>query len=313
MIDPPHWTRTQLDDARQKAEDDFREGRHLEPLELYLEVFDEYRGIVEEFLEETVDLTQLQEHAPELLADSKKQEVFRYLSGPPVSLDDLKVLVEAKSFSPDRIKNDPELVGRLISFMRDWHDRRRFPWLNGDWEPDERHREAAVLATTALIAMRSIETMRRNQGKQLQERIVANQLQRSGFEMVPTRKATTLSKAPKAGQFCPESMLGTRKADFIVGLWDDRTMALECKVSNSATNSIKRLNNDAAVKAEVWRHDFGNLQVVPTAVLSGVYGLRNLEDAQNRGLTLFWAHDLQAMVDWMHGTKPQGVPGLSSG
>ncbi len=81
------------------------------------------------------------------------------------------------------------------------------------------------------------------------------------------------------------------------------TEPLERKVSNSATNSVKRLNNDAAVQAEVWRHDFGNQQVVPAAVLGGVYKLRNLENAQERGLTLFWAHDLQPMLDWIHQTR----------
>ena len=43
-------------------------------------------------------------------------------------------------------------------------------------------------------------------------------------------------------------------------------MPIECKVSNSATNSIKRLNNDAAVKARIWRGEFGERQVVPSAV-----------------------------------------------
>jgi hypothetical protein len=53
--------------------------------------------------------------------------------------------------------------------------------------------------------------------------------------------------------------------------------------------------------------------VIPAAVLSGVYNLRNLEDAQRRGLTIFWAHNLQAMVDWMHRTKPRGSAGSSTG
>src|SRR3546814_5622550 len=65
---------------------------------------------------------------------------------------------------------------------------------------------------------------------------------------------------------------------------DRRVMPIECKVSNSSTNSVKRLNNDAAVKAETWRNDFGQNQVVPTAVLGGVYKLHNLLDAQRRGL-----------------------------
>jgi hypothetical protein len=121
---------------------------------------------------------------------------------------------------------------------------------------------------------------------------------------VPARPVRTLAEAPRPGEFCRESMLGTRKADFLIGLFDGRTMALECKVSNSATNSIKRLNNDAAVKAEVWRRDFGEMNVIPAAVLSGVYKLHHLEDAQRRGLALFWSHTLDAqLLDWIERTR----------
>lgn len=88
-------------------------------------------------------------------------------------------------------------------------------------------------------------------------------------------------------------------------------MALECKVSNSSTNSIKRLNNDAAVKAQTWRSEFGSIQLVTAAVLDGVYALKNLIDAQDKGLTIFWARDLGVMFDWMHRTGPGG--GSSSG
>jgi hypothetical protein len=80
-------------------------------------------------------------------------------------------------------------------------------------------------------------------------------------------------------------------------------MAIECKVSNSATNSVKRLNNDAAAKAEAWRRDFGTLQVVPAAVLGGVYKIHNLQDAQDRGLALYWAHDLDELIHWIESTK----------
>ncbi len=80
-------------------------------------------------------------------------------------------------------------------------------------------------------------------------------------------------------------------------------MAVECKVSNSSTNSVKRLNNDAAAKAESWIADFGRLNVVPTAVLGGVYKTHNLTDAQDRGLTLFWAHDMQRLTGWITSTR----------
>ena len=124
----------------------------------------------------------------------------------------------------------------------------------------------------------------------------------AGLQEVPTRRINTLQQAPSVGQFCRESMFGSRKADFVVGLFDTRTMPLECKVSNSSTNSVKRLNNDAAIKAETWKNDFGLLQVVPAAVLGGVYNLHNLQDAQDRGLTLFWAHDLESMIEWIQST-----------
>jgi hypothetical protein len=121
----------------------------------------------------------------------------------------------------------------------------------------------------------------------------------AGFSRVPPRAMNTMVDAPNPGEFCGESNLGGRKADIVLRLWDNRLMPVECKVSNSAVNSIKRLKNDAAVKARVWKEDFGRRQVVPAAVLSGVYKLQHLEDAQLRGLTLFWAHRLPEMLDWI--------------
>ena len=313
MKPPPVWNQQQLEAASERAGEHFREGRHTEPLELYLELFDDYQGVVEEVLEQTADLSQLRAEALNLVADERKLEVLRYLSSPPVSADDLKVLLQAKSLAASRFKAEPELVDRLMGFVQDWHDRRRFPWLSESWEPEEHNRNAAILATMAMLAMRRLETMRRNTGKTLQERVVEVQLRHSDFKQVETRevKTQTLNDAPKAGEFCRESLFGSRKADFIIGLPDGRTMALECKVSNSATNSIKRLHNDAAVKATTWHSDFGTIQVVTAAVLGGVYALRNLVDAQERGLALFWVHDLAAMIDWMRSTNPDA--GLSTG
>src|SRR4051812_25216916 len=106
--------------------------------------------------------------------------------------------------------------------------------------------------------------------------MVEQALLESGFVQVPARSIPTPVQAPAAGGFCGESLLGTRKADFVIRLWDHRLMPVECKVSNSALNSVKRLNNDAAVKAISWREDFGRTQVVPSAVLGGVYKLHNL-------------------------------------
>jgi len=146
-----------------------------------------------------------------------------------------------------------------------------------------------------------VETIRRNLGKRNQEQKVKDTLRDAHFDEMKIRKIEHLSKAPPAGKFCGETQLGSRKADVVVGMWDLRTMAIECKVSNSAVNSIKRLNNDAEAKARTWRQNFGE-QVIPVAVLSGVYDLISLEHAQENGVFVFWSHDLEKLTSWIQST-----------
>jgi hypothetical protein len=160
------------------------------------------------------------------------------------------------------------------------------------------------MASAALMATERVRTLRRNEAKVLQETAVAQSLREAGLREVDApRVIRTLEEAPGPGEFCTERTFGDRKADLVVGLWDRRRMPLECKASNSATNSYKRVNHEAAGKAETWLQDFGRSQVVPAAVLSGVFKRANLEDAQARGLTLLWAHRLDEMLDWIARTR----------
>jgi hypothetical protein len=274
-------------------------------LEDYLEAFDEYLGNVEDLFETTVDLTELDETALAFLTNPRLFGAFRYLAGPPISDDDLKTVAEVQSLNPSQLQHDSEAVQRIISVVRTGMDRRRFPWVREDREPTEAEKNAAMLASAALMATQRVSTDRRTKVKGTQEGMVNGELTGAGLVEVAKRKVLTLTDAPEPGQFCGESYLGNRKADFLVRLWDHRIMPIECKVSNSATNSVKRLNNDAAAKAEAWLKDFGVRQVVPAAVLSGVYKLHNLEDAQNRGLALFWAHELNSLTNWIETTRDQ--------
>jgi hypothetical protein len=289
---PPRWSSDELDAGRLEAIRLFREDRMQEPLQDYLDAFDSYRSVVEDVLAATADLSNVGDQALEVLTAPERLEAVRYLAGPPISEADLKVLTDA-SLAPSRLHDDPETAQRIVATIMLGLDRRRFPWLAEEREATEAERHAAVTASAALIASRRVMTDRANEGKQAQEEDVAIVLRdHAGFEPVETRAIATLADAPGPGQFCRETLFGDRKADLVVTLWDKRVMPIECKVSNSSTNSVKRLNNDAAVKAGVWIDQFGTLGVVPTAVLSGVFKRHNLEQAQSRGLTLFWAHDL---------------------
>lgn len=300
QLPPIQWTLDELEADRQEATDYFREQRMSEPLEIYLEAFDNLRGSIEEFLELTVDLTDFSELTPEILSDQAMMGSLRYLAGPPISLDDLKTLVNA-NLSLRALQKDPTLVERLVSTVLAGLDRRRFPWIGDQREPEPGERDAAIIASAALMAAQHTATHRRNDGKELQEAAVQEALFGLGFELIaiPNREIPTPTQAPRAGQFTREVMLGIRKADLVVGLWDGRIMAIECKVSNSFVNSIKRLNNDAAVKADYWRTAFGERYVVPTAVLSGLFKRHHLVSAQSRHLTLIWEHRLEDLTGWI--------------
>lgn len=205
------------------------------------------------------------------------------------------------------------MVERIVATVLQGLDGRRFPWVLGRRKPTSGERRAAVLASAVLMANSRVGTQRRNQGRAQQEQAVEGELLNSGFRLVPRRPIQILTQAPAPGEFCRESHLGTSKADFLATLWDGRLMPIECKVSNSAVNSVKRLNREAAGKAEQWTRYFGKAQVVPAAVLSGVYDLRNLADAQDRGLALFWAHDLSTLSRWISDTRPRSTEPSSPG
>lgn len=299
---PRKWTPEELEIDRLRARQLFREGRMREPLEEYLERFEDAQDAFETLLETTVDLAQIAEKAADIVADPKLLEALRYLSGPPVSADDLKVLADT-SLARSHL-SDPPLALRIVDTIMLGLDRRRFPWFTPTEkrEAKDEERSSAVLASAALLASQRVATMRRNAGKKAQEQKVKDTLSAAGFDQVHGRKIDHLSKAPRPGEFCGESKLGSKKADIVAGLWDLRTLAIECKVSNSAVNSIKRLNHDAVAKAKMWHDDFGH-QVVPAAVLSGVYDLANLELAQASGIFLFWAHDLGKLTEWIETTR----------
>ena len=198
------------------------------------------------------------------------------------------------------------MARRVIETVLMGLDRERFPWVAESREPTEGERATAVVSTAALIATQKVQTGRRNEAKKTQEGAVADALRAAGFTEVPTRAVTNMSHLPAHGEFCAEALFGSRKADLIVRLWDGRVMPTECKVSNSSTNSVKRLNNDAAVKARTWIQEFGTVTCVPAAVLSGVFKTRNLISAQADGLTLFWAHGLDRITSFITSTREAG-------
>ena len=303
MKQPPEWNENELERQRQGSIALFRVSRLQEPLEGYATAFDEYRAEVETLIEQTVDLSQLRQQAGRLLKNKKTLELVRYLAGPLISADDLKTLLGVKSISAKQINADPEFAAKVIDLVVDTLDQRRFPWVRDGREPEEAERLAAVIASATLLANRKVATTRRNEGKELQESAVVAMLDSIGWKRVPPKNFDLVEDGPKPREYCRETTIHGNKADVVIRLLDRRLLLIECKVSNSSVNSIKRLN-DAKKKANEWRRDLGEMTVTPAAVLSGVFDLRHLKMAQARGLTLFWGHDLKQLANWIKSAKP---------
>lgn len=300
---PPRWTAKQLAAEAQKSVAAFRTER-LAPSEAWKQHFAKAR---ERF---TALFKELGELAPDKISNAALAsayklnlgEALRYLSGPPISDDDLQVLADVPTLAPNALVNDAAKLRKVYWVIEQTIDPYRFPWIVEKREPTEIEKSAALLASSVLLAAQRIATERRGVGKTTQEAMVKDFLISMKFAEAPRMYISTIVEGPKKGQFCGESMLGRRKADVIVRLNDTRLMPIECKVSNSALNSVKRLNNDAAAKAVDWLKTFGTNQVVPTAVISGVFKVNNLIQAQDAGLTLFWAHDLKKLGKFIGST-----------
>lgn len=298
-LSPPIWTLEQLTAGAAKSTDAFRENRLDEAREDYTEHFEDALDAIEDLLEATNDLLSLPVDGRGVIVSPRHLEAFRYLAAPPISQDDLETLsaVRAKDFASER--GWPSVV----TWIQDTLDAHRFPWVREHREPTDSERKTATISTAAQIAARRILTSRANDAKAAQEDLVKNALRDAGFIEVPPRRIANLHAGPSPGEFCGESELGGSKADVIVRLPDFRTLAIECKVSNSSVNSYKRVNHEAANKAKNWIQKFGTQEIVAAAVIGGVYSPAALVKAQELGLTLWWSHDIDVMIDWILSIK----------
>lgn len=293
---PPRWGDARLEADRTRAIGEFRTERLREPLGLYRELFGRYREGVERLLAATDDLAGIQAEAARVLVDDDLRYAARYLASPPISEDDLEVLSDA-SLGARALRRDPGAARRAVETILLLLDRERFPWLSDHRRPTDEERRTAIVATAAMIASQRVLTARMNAAPRRQEALVRERLAAAGFVEDEPRPVPTVFAAPPVGHFTGECVVGgSRKADIVVRLGDGRIMPIECKVSNSELNSIKRLRNDAAVKARVWIDDLGRNNVVPAAVLDGVFKLSDLRDAQERGLAIFWSHSLGELL-----------------
>jgi predicted GNAT family acetyltransferase len=285
------WTRDELEERRALAEDLFRQERRNEGPRAFAETYRRFEPAVRHALAVTNDCRTIT--AQLFLDDPLLWVPLRYYCAPPISEEDLWTMVGKK------FKRVPEDYAEdTASALIDVLDVVRLPWLEEGREPTEAEREAAVLATTQLVAYERLRTARRGQAAKVQEAFVAEQLRGIGFDLDMSRASVLALDDLGRGTFSRERKLYGEKCDLPVRLLDGRLLALECKVSNGPKNGWKRIHRDVIGKAEIWGSEFGR-QVITGAVVAGAYDLSCLVKAQERGIFLFWQQDIASLLEFV--------------
>lgn len=310
---PTVWTKNDLATQVEAAIGEFVSRRLSEPSDRYPAHAESSRKNLSQVLQHLLkmdldnpDPAQVQY----LLAQKDFFDSLRYLAGPPVSSDDLGVLVTRRTekITTTAIKTDPELAVAVMKRILQLVDRGRFPWIASGRKPRGHEVKSAIEATVALHASQKMQTERRAYGKAVEQRLVDELINLGYTKGTPNGKGITLpSEFPSPMTFFGECSLHGRRADVIIGLHDRRIVAVESKDSSSVVNSVKRVLNDTAAKARGWSAKMGEI-VVPVALLSGVFGLENLMEAQKQGLFLVWSHDLADFTNWLKAMHPNPMP-----
>jgi len=286
--EPRRWTRDELRVERDKSEALFRDERRQEGPRAFEGSYRAAEPLVRNALAATQDLLNLD--AGVFIADPSLWQVLRYFCAPPISEEDLWTLVGRK------FKTVPAASAEATAqALLDVLDEIRFPWVRTRRPPSDTEREAAVLATSQLVAYEKLRTERRGSSARKQEELVAGLLSMAGFVPELSRSTLRMTDELLRGSFSRERKLDGAKCDLPVRLRDGRLLALECKVSNGPKNSWKRLHREVGGKSQRWNREFG-VSVLTGAVLGGVFDLSCLVKAQDeQNVFLFWQHDLSPL------------------
>jgi hypothetical protein len=303
---PRWWTASELAADAAEAKAAFRRRRLDEPKDRYLEEFEslhransELIQLLPQLLADPVDPGLI----ARVLREVDLRMALRYLGAPPISSDDLQTLAECR-LAWTRIKADPQRAGRIRDVLVRILDPKRFPWIEQGREPTEHEVAAANLASSVLGAAQRVQTGRRSDEKRELEDKVASVLAAANLQEMTRRRIGNIARDGLApGQYARHCVVGEDEADIVVGLFDHRLLALECKASNSELNSRKRINKEIGQDAQNWLRRFGSDQIVPAAAIQGVFKPEYLAAAQALGVAIFWSHRLSDLAEFVIGTR----------
>jgi len=228
--------------------------------------------------------------------------VLRHLMAPPISQDQFALLC------PDYPKR-AELTGRRVSapaaagIAAAFHvgrDRVLTRWLDGSRQPSTAEVRNLMRGVVPLLSVQNTATVRRGLMSVEQEGVVVALLTNRGWTRQTSGLISNLTDV-SARHFLHKTRFATKtrpqEVDIACGLPGTVVLAMECKVTNDETNSVKRIN-DVLKKAAAWQDHWGSF-VRTAALLQGVIAYKDVERLLDGRVEVFWSHDLAHFEAWL--------------
>lgn len=309
----PFWSREELEKRLARSTALFRENWSKDALQQgFRELQAGCAAEVRALLAASDNLAKLVSE-PEFFAEPSHKPLLaaaRYTTVPLLSEDNFKVLADGRPGA--------EVIVEFLNLDR-------FTWMEpGAPAPSQAEIETAVTATAELMALQRASTAKRTAGAKSQEEAARDCLTAVGLTHVApalvrerARKLTSytakrgiephnLRDLLSPGEYTSEFLVAGHKSDVPVLLPSGVLLTLECKVSNSATNSVKRVIRETDGKRRAWREMFGTGGVLTGAVIAGVFSITTLVNAQEEGMLLFFDHEMEALAEFVRqGGKPR--------
>lgn len=229
--------------------------------------------------------------------------VLRHLTAPPISQDQFLLFCPSWGKATEkpgrRVRaSNAKLVAEAFNERR---SRLLTPWVDALRLPLRREIRNLLSAIAPLIASQQIQTMQRTRAAKMQESAVINILSENGCIKEPS-KALDQRAELQLKHFMHKVRYATRtstaqEVDIALGLKDTVVLAIECKVSNDETNSVKRMN-DILKKSNSWKTHYGSF-VRTGAVLQGVIAPKDIFRLIDEGVEVFWSHNLVELENYI--------------
>ena len=236
-----------------------------------------------------------------LLKSGVHMLAFRHMLAPPMSQDQFK-LVCGPWVKGSEDRDGPlerEIAAAVAAAVQQRIDRSLAVLAQGD----RRGIEGILRGTSTLIAVQKVATARRSRIAFEQEYAVVELLENDGWTKLPSKLIDTRAAVPPMS-FMRKTRFATKttapqEVDIACGLKNSYVLAMECKVTNDETNSVKRVN-DVLKKASAWKDHWGSF-VITAALLQGVVAPKDVQRLADAGVYVFWSHKLNDFRTWISG------------